>query len=158
LAPRHPPRALCSLTSLSNSPEGSCEGTSSGSSPCRYLTAEIEVRNSFSLPITSSLGKVRPPDGRRSGPRARVQRSAGRSVSRDCCLELTDQGTDGRSTHRRRLDASRTVFRGQPEVRRWRRGLPDIRFRSNASRLQTGPSSSSLARCRGWWRRGDSNS
>ena len=64
LAPRHPPRALCSLTSLSNSPNGqSLKGWSSGSSPCRYFTAEIEVRIlvSFSLPITSSLGKVPPP-------------------------------------------------------------------------------------------------
>src|SRR3954453_8720710 len=58
LAPRHPPRALCSLTSLNNSPNRGCQGeTYRDISPCRS-TAEIEDLNSI-YRSCHSLGKVR---------------------------------------------------------------------------------------------------
>ncbi len=37
LAPRHPPRALCSLTPLGSSPRGKCRGDDRGTSPCHVI-------------------------------------------------------------------------------------------------------------------------
>ena len=58
LAPRHPPRALCSLTSLSSLPIGKCGGTIG----VHHLVISTAKSKLFDLlPITSSLGKVRAP-------------------------------------------------------------------------------------------------
>ena len=84
LAPRHPPRALCSLTSLSSSPMGKCGGTI-GVHHLVILTAKSKLFDL--LPITSSLCKVHaslagcPPPRRVAYPAIRwsVTSSAGSS-------------------------------------------------------------------------------
>ena len=76
LAPRHPPRALCSLTSLSNLPDGKCRGMIG----VHHLVITTAKSKFFDLlPITSSLGKVRAPSrAARLVDGSGVQRSAGR--------------------------------------------------------------------------------
>ena len=78
LAPRHPPRALCSLTSLNNSPNGGCQGDISG-----YITLSFYGRNrrfELDLPIMSFTwkGAIRWYGSRRATEVVRIQRSAGR--------------------------------------------------------------------------------
>jgi hypothetical protein len=104
LAPRHPPRALCSLTSLSNSPRGKCQEKVRDHITLSLITAEIEDHQFL---ITSSLVKVPPPKRRPQGLSPPVQLSAGR-CPRTCRLETTDQGIALVDTHRR-LEVSRAV-------------------------------------------------
>jgi hypothetical protein len=114
LAPRHPPRALCSLTSLSNLPNGMCGGMIG----VHYLVISRRNRSSSTLlPITSSLVKVRPPLRAAhliGGPGA--QRSAGR-WPRTRRFEDTDQGTE-RGVWGLRCRTRRGAARGLVETRR----------------------------------------
>ena len=75
LAPRHPPRALCSLTSLSSSPSGKCGGTIGVISPCHHF-GEIEVLRLYCRSRLHLERFVRP-RGLSASSADQVQRSAG---------------------------------------------------------------------------------
>ena len=151
LAPRHPPRALCSLTSLNNSPNRQLPRDVRDHSPCRsILGRNRSSKKTQFLPITSSLCKVRraspaSPAIRwsvtsRHLPRAHGSGDRGRLTPRD----------DSKTSSRHHRPAWGSLFESL-------RGLPDIQFH----RQVRGQQSVVLSACPGagrWWRRGDSNS
>ena len=132
LAPRHPPRALCSLTSLSNQPNGLTappDGGSDGGEArdlylCRNSRQKLKIKKKL---ITSSLVKVRRP---LSWPA--IQRcacSAVRwSVTSSSWLKPTDQGISVWAAHKkttRGLSSRPMNSRCSCEIL-W--GLPDIQL------------------------------
>ena len=150
MAPRHPPRALCSLTSLNNQPKGLAQQTASAvalrvccaatfqpplnavadTSPCegligifnlcRYSRQKLKIIHSL---ITSSLVKVpgRPCD------LPVFQRSAGRWPRRSWrASSPLINGSVVVDTQRRLEDAR--AARRLPVFLRGCRGLPDIQF------------------------------
>src|SRR3954451_14657924 len=104
LAPRHPPRALCSLTPPASDLAASRGRDPSGSYPCVIKTRRN--RRSIYCRTTYPIVKVLPVTVTSDDPEAvcLVQRSAGRWAH----VELTDQENVGGDTRRRLEDLPRS--------------------------------------------------
>jgi hypothetical protein len=114
LAPRHPPRALCSLTSLSSSPNGKCQGTI-GVYHLVIFYGEIEVIRLTADHVFTWKGSCalagRPPRRRTEGPAIRWwvisnNGARGHSSGDRCCSRTHGRlpGTTGGLVETRRLE------------------------------------------------------
>jgi hypothetical protein len=156
LAPRHPPRALCSLTSLSNSPIGKCKARIGIRHLVRFHSAEIEVQKTFDFRSRLHLERFWPEGPARRQKPIRIQRSAGRWPRGGSSSSRIRGARRGRHTSTARGTSSRRTTAVEP---------------ARVSGVYPIFNWSSMRRCswivllaglrlawQEWWRRGDSNS
>ena len=130
LAPRHPPRALCSLTSLNNSPEGSCRQRSGKIHLVVLSSAEIEVQKRLNF-FRSRLHFVRCREPELAVPAIRWS-----VTSRLLAWSPRIRGQPVGDTTRRLEDSSR--LDDQPGLLfESVRGLPDLQFHRQVCGQQT---------------------